>query len=174
MLMVSWPVIKTKATMSDLKPEKQHVTYQGGASEKDLSLPRCYTLTHSDRTGELFLTIGPEFDRRQISGWYTRLMRDEALAELRQEGQAFALHIHVHVSGGLALGSARMRDDILHHHMPLVIEAIAFADRRIFSSRPELMKTRVWVHYVSNREKYDRVEDQGTIDAYKSNPSNLE
>ncbi len=160
--------------MSDLKPEKLHVTYQAGTSDKVLSFPRHYTLTHSDRTGDLFLTIGPEYDLRQFSGWYTRLMRDEALAELLQEGKAFALHIHVHVSGGLTLGSARMRDDILHQHMPLVIEAIAFADRRIFSSRPELKKTRVWVHYASKREKFNQVEDRGTIDAYESNISNLE
>jgi hypothetical protein len=29
----------------------------------------CYTLTHSDTTGELFLAIGPAIDREQISGW---------------------------------------------------------------------------------------------------------
>jgi hypothetical protein len=46
---------------------------------------RCYTLTHSDTTGELFLTIGPDFDRAQISGLYTRLMRDEVLAEWRED-----------------------------------------------------------------------------------------
>jgi len=160
--------------MSELKPEKLHVTYQGRTSDQVFSLPRRYTLTHSDRTGNLFLTIGSEYDRRQISGWYTRLMRDEVLAELLQEGKTFTLHIHVHVSGGLALGSARMRDAILHHHMPLVIEAIIFADRRIFSSRPELKKTRVWVHYASAREKYNRVEDWGTINAHERNTASLE
>jgi hypothetical protein len=153
--------------MSELKPEKLHVTYQGRTTDQVFSLPRRYTLTHSDRTGDLVLTIGSEYDLRQISGWYTRLMRDEALAEVLQEGKAFSLHIHVHVSGGLTFGSARMRDAILHHHMPLVIEAITFADRRIFTSLPELNITRVWVHYASAREKYNRVEDCGSIEVFR-------
>ena len=38
--------------------------------------PRKYTLTHSDRTGRLFLTIDKEYNEQQISGLYTRLMRD--------------------------------------------------------------------------------------------------
>ena len=47
---------------------------------------RRYTLTHSDTTGELFLTIAPEFDPGQVSGWYTRFMRDEVLGEWLFEG----------------------------------------------------------------------------------------
>lgn len=41
-------------------------------------MPRAYTLTHSDRTGDLFLSIGPKHDEAQVAGLYTRLMRDES------------------------------------------------------------------------------------------------
>ena len=63
--------------MNELNPQKLHVTFQKGISPQQLSLPRRYTLTHSDATGDLFLSIGAEYDQKQISGFYTRLMRDE-------------------------------------------------------------------------------------------------
>jgi hypothetical protein len=67
--------------MSRLRPDKLHVRCAGGVTPDGPITPRRYTLTHSDATGDLYLTIGPDYDRQQISGWYTRLMRDEVLAE---------------------------------------------------------------------------------------------
>jgi hypothetical protein len=62
------------------------VTFAAGVSSRGPVIPRAYTLTHSDSTGELFLGIGSTFDRHQIAGWYTRLMRDEVLAEWVVQG----------------------------------------------------------------------------------------
>jgi len=42
---------------------------------------RCYKLTHLDFYGDLFLSVGLEFDTKAISGFYTRLMRDDVLAD---------------------------------------------------------------------------------------------
>ena len=61
--------------MTELNPNKLHVSFQAGASAQELSLPRRHTLTHSDVTGDLFLTIGIDYNRKQVSGFYTRLMR---------------------------------------------------------------------------------------------------
>ena len=69
-------------------------------------LPRGYTLTHSDQTGDLFLTIAESYNLAQISGWYPKLMRDEVLGEW-QVGEAPGLYLHCHVSGALVLGPAR-------------------------------------------------------------------
>ncbi len=71
--------------MSHLNPNQLHVTFSPGTSQVNFSLPRVYTLTHSDMTGELFLTIGDQVNQSQISGWYTRLMRDEVVAEWERE-----------------------------------------------------------------------------------------
>ena len=67
--------------MSQLNPQKLQVKFAEGITPYGPVIPRAYTLTHSDSTGELFLTVGLQYDHRQISGWYTRLMRDEVLAE---------------------------------------------------------------------------------------------
>jgi hypothetical protein len=70
--------------MSRLKPEKLHVRFAPSTTADGPVVPRRYTLTHSDVTGDLFLTIGPAYDHKQISGLYTRFMRDEVLAEWRE------------------------------------------------------------------------------------------
>jgi len=67
--------------MLRLSPEKLHVVFKDHSKAEGPIMPRCYTLTHSDFTGDLFLTIGTSYDLKQISGIYTKLMRDEVLAE---------------------------------------------------------------------------------------------
>lgn len=92
--------------MSRLSPEKLHVCYLPGIGDKEPIAPHRYTLTHSDSTGNLFLAIGPDYDKKQISGWYTHIMRDEVLAEWKVNDKEPALHIYCHVSGGLVFGTA--------------------------------------------------------------------
>lgn len=153
--------------MRELRPEKLHVTFHKGTSAQELSLPRKYTLTHSDTTGDLFLTIGAEYDQKQISGFYTRLMRDEVLAEIMNEEQELSLHVYCHVSGGLVFGTAGLRNDILHGHMRMVIEALRYGDRELISAHPEINEAQVNVHFMSSREKYNRIEDWGLVQAYE-------
>jgi hypothetical protein len=147
--------------MSRLRPEKLHVRFVAGVTPEGLITPRRYTLTHSDTTGNLFLTIGPDYDRRQISGWYTRLLRDEVLAEWREGEEGAALHVHCHVSGGLIVGSADWRDAIFQRELPLVLEALRFGDRRLFETHPELDQAPIWVHFHAKQLRYNRVESWG-------------
>jgi hypothetical protein len=129
-------------------------------------LPRRYTLTHSDSTGELFLTIGPEYDKEQISGLYTRLLRDEVLAEWRDDAQGPALHVHCHVSGGLVMGPAGWRDQIFRRELPLVLEALRYGDRGLLDARPDLDEAPIRVHFHASQARYDRVESWGTPSDY--------
>lgn len=154
--------------MSSLDPRKLHTTFQGGTSAGILEYPRRYTLTHSDMTGDLFLTIGAEYDMDQIAGFYTRLMRDEVLAEMIHDGDQSVLHVYVHVSGGITFGFAGWRNAILHYHMPMVLEAIRYGDGEIFMRHPELDEAKVIVHFASHRKRYNLVENWGQIQIYKT------
>jgi hypothetical protein len=161
-------------SLSRLRAEKLHVTFSGESTPEGPVLPRRYTLTHSDRTGDLFLTIGAEFDQQQISGWYTRLMRDEVLAEWRQDGEALSLHVYCHVSGGLVLGPARWRFAIFQQELPLVLEAIRYGDRMLFESQPQLDQAVILVHFHASEARYDRTEEWGIPADYRprrSSPS---
>ena len=152
--------------MQELDPRKLSTTFQKGTSAQELSLPRRYTLTHSDLTGDLFLTIGPEYARKQISGLYTRLMRDEVLAEWKNDEGKPTLHVYCHVSGGLVLGGAAWRNEILHHHMRMVLESFRYGDRELVNAHPELDQATVRVHFKSNDKKYDLVENWGLVQTY--------
>jgi hypothetical protein len=130
-------------------------------------MPRCYTLTHSDTTGDLYLTIGPEYDREQISGLYARLLRDEVLAEWREGEGGLTLHVHCHVSGGLVVGSAGWRYAIFRRELPLVLEAFRFGDRALFEARLELGQAPIWVHFHAARPRYDQIERWGVPEDYR-------
>jgi hypothetical protein len=89
-------------------------------------------------------------------------MRDEVLAEWREEEDGPALRVHCHVSGGLVVGSAGWRDAIFQRELPLVLEAFRFGDRRLFEMQPGLDQAPIWVHFHARQPRYNRVESWGT------------
>ena len=153
--------------MERLNPEKLHVTYLTGTTPENLILPRLYTLTHSDRTGELFLTIGGQYDKQQISKLYTRLMRDEVLAELADDGGRLVFKVYCHVSGGFIIGTAKWRYNIFHSELPLVLEAIRYSDRTLFEKNPQLDNTPVLICFQSTDSRFNRVENWGVMADYR-------
>jgi hypothetical protein len=150
-----------------LNPEKLHVTYLTGTTPEQLILPRRYTLTHSDRTGELFLSIGNEYEMKQISKLYTRLMRDEVLAEFTDDKYNLIFRVYCHVSGGFVFGTARWRYNIFQSELPLVLEAIRYGDKTVFEQNPQLDSAPVLIHFESTKKRFNRVENWGTIAEYR-------
>lgn len=153
--------------MSRLNPEKLEVRFLPGTLPEGPTTPRRYTLTHSDTSGHLYLTLGPDYDQRQISGWYTRLMRDEVLAEWLAGKKSPSLHVYCHVSGGLVFGTPGWRDAIFRRELPLVLEAFRFGDRRLFESEPALGEAPIYVHFSATQVRYNRTEGWGVPDDYR-------
>lgn len=152
--------------MERLNPGKLHVTYLTDATPESLTLPRRYTLTHSDITGELYLSIGNQYNKKQISGLYTRLMRDEVLAEFAEE-DGLVFRVHCHVSGGFVFGTAKLRHNIFQSELPLVLAAIRYGDRVLFEQNPKLDNTPVVIHFRSTVSRFDKVENWGTMADYR-------
>ena len=148
-----------------------HTTFAPGTPVDRLKLPRRYTLTHSDLTGELFLTIGADYDRKQIGGWYTRFMRDEVLAEWVEiskpsKRDEFLLQVYCHVSGGFVFGTAGMRYNIFQQHLPMVLETFREAEEELYCQHPELEETPVSVCFAAWQKRYQIEEDWGNIGHY--------
>jgi len=154
--------------VSRLRPDKLHVRFRDRATPTGPIAPRRYTLTHSDATGDLFLTVGTEYDRKQISGWYTRLMRDEVLAEWQESDGGPALHVFCRVSGGFVFGSAGMRYSIFQRELPLVLEAFRWGDGGLFEARPELDQAPIWIHFHSTDRRFKKTERWGTPADYRA------
>jgi len=149
-----------------LIPNKLHVKLSMNVTPTDPVVPRCYTLTHSDSTGDLFLTIAESFDRRQISGWYTRFMRDEVLAEWQINQGSTSLLVHCQLSGGMILGTASWRYQIFQRELPLVFEAFRYGDQKLFSVHPELDQAQVMVKFHATRLADQREEQWGKMREY--------
>jgi hypothetical protein len=153
--------------MKRLKTNKLHVTDLTAINSGIGDLPRRYTLTHSDLTGDLFLTIGDDYDKKQISKLYTRLMRDEVLAELIKNDDRLEFRVYCHVSGGLVFGAAKWRSDIFHRELPLVMEAIRYGDRSLFATNPNLDRTPINVYFRSHNCRYNQVANWGVMGDYR-------
>jgi len=154
--------------MSRLRPEKLHVTFGPDTDMNGPTSPRRYTFTHSDTTGDLFLTIGLGYDEEKLAELQTRLMRDEVLAEWREDENSPALHLHCHVSGGLlTFGPTGMRYAIFKRELPLVLEGMRFGDRRFFKAHPERDQAPILVHFHARQRRYDRVERWGVPADYR-------
>ncbi|GIL70344.1 hypothetical protein Vretimale_3466 [Volvox reticuliferus] len=149
------------------QPEKLAVLLAAGttALEPAPPLSRKYTLTHNDITGNLRLTIGPEYNDKQISGFYTRLLRDEVVAEWVNIGSSgFALHVYCHVSGQERwLAPPLLRNYIFRREMPLVLDTLVYADRQLLRAQPALAQAQVYVHFQSTVRELDTVEYWGVL-----------
>lgn len=75
-------------------------------------------------TGALQLSIGTDYNQRQVQGFYTRILRDEITAEWYFNPGAAApaeLHIYCHVSGEERwLAPPQLRNFIFRREMTLV------------------------------------------------------
>jgi hypothetical protein len=144
--------------MTRLKVEKLHVDMK---LKPEQTLPRRYTLTHSDFTGDLFLTVASIFNKKQISGLYTRFMRDEILAEWLNTNGKMSLHVYCHVEGGIIFGNSSMRESIFRREMPLVLEAIRYGDYNFFQHNKDLDNASIIVHFRKSR-KDEKIEEFGS------------
>ena len=143
------------------------VTFAGGATKDGPLEPRRYTLTHSDRTGQLFLTIGSDFDRRALRALQVRLMRDEVLGEWRHDDASVRLELHMTAQGGLPIfGTARMRVGVFRSYKDLVLSALARGDSALLAAHPRLAQAPIVAvfHWRGAREER---EDWGSLGAFR-------
>lgn len=146
--------------MGRLNPEKLHVEYRPGVTSTKPILGRRYTLTHSDITAELFLTIGLQFAYDKITS-----MRDEVLAEWKISNWGFFLCVYVYV-GDYGPAMNAIRNSIFRRELPLALEAIVYGDKTFFKVNPLLKSAPIWIQFDSTDPTYNRLEYWGTAMDY--------
>lgn len=107
---------------------------------------RRYTLTHNDVTRHLTMSVAPDFNGGQTAVWITKVLRDEVLAEWREDG----LHVHcfVRVDGHWWLDWAKgLRSLVFRQKLPLVLDTLRFAETELLAARPKLLDAPVFVHF---------------------------
>ena len=147
--------------MERLNPEKLSVKFEYGATTTEPIIGRKYTLTHSDITAELFLTIGLAFDYDEITK-----MRDEVLAEWKTYEGKPLLYVYVYV-GQFGPVITPIRDSIFRRELPLALEAIRYGDSEFFMEYPQLDNAGIWIYFDSENPDYKKFEYWGTPKDYR-------
>ena len=148
--------------MKRLNPDKLYVEYRTGVTGTEPVIGRKYTLTHSDITADLFLTIGLQFAYDKVNA-----MRDEVLAEWRTNNGFPFLYVYVYVDGQFGPTVSAVRNEIFRRELPLALEAIRYGDRRLFDTLPGLDNAPIWIHFDSTNPEYNKFENWGTPNDYK-------
>ena len=149
-------------SLKKLNSESLNVDFGIGTSKTELILPRKYTLTHSDITGELFLTIAARYDYEKITD-----MRDEVLAEWIMANDDYALMVYVMVDKEKNTVMSAIRNDIFVRELPLALEAIVYGDRELLKTNPHLYKAPIYVKFNSVYPVFNRLELWGTLSGFK-------
>ncbi|WP_268055884.1 staygreen family protein [Clostridium estertheticum] len=148
--------------MSKFNTDMLHVNFAMGTGETKPIIPRKYTLTHSDVTGELFLTIAAKYDYDKITD-----MRDEVLAEWTMINSKYALMVNVMVDKEQNPIMSAVRNSILTKELPLALSALRYGDREFFRKNPSLDKAPIYVKFNSVYPTFNRLELWGTPLDYK-------
>lgn len=147
--------------MNPWDPNKLSVEYRNGVTDTEPTIGRKYTLTHSDISAELYLTIGTEFAMDKVTA-----LRDEVLAEWRTDRDLTFLFGYVYVNGNSDPKEAAIRNAIFRRELPLALKAIRYGDRRFFEAHMEFDWAPIWIHFDSTVEEYNQFEFWGFLRDY--------
>lgn len=136
--------------------------YTDGVTDITPVVLRCYTLTHSDETGDLFLTIGTQFAWHKLNS-----MRDEVLGEWKYDGSSLSFFVYVYIDqGDFNQEVAAKRNEIFRRELPLALTAIRNGDRFLFHTFPILDQAPIIIHFMSVYPLFRRQENWGTFKSF--------
>lgn len=147
------------SVMSNFNPERLTVEYRDGVVAAGPLVPRNHTLTHSDLTGDLFLTIGTQFAWDTINPE----MRDEVIGEWKRMGNMVYYNAYVLINDEEDLDVATRRNEIFRRELPLALTAIRYGDRHLFDLYPQLDHAPVIVNFMSTYPHLSKQESWGTF-----------
>ncbi|WP_160724550.1 staygreen family protein [Bacillus sp. USDA818B3_A] len=143
--------------MSNFNPEKLFVAYSSGVTATEPVIPRCYTLTHSDFTGNLFLTIGSRYAWENINP-----NRDDVLGVWKQNENSLYFYVFLYIDQGeYNINVSAKRNEIFKRELPLALTAIQYGDRFLFDVHPSLEQSLIIVNFISAYPQFARQESWG-------------
>ena len=149
--------------MSKFNPEKLTVEYRNGVNAWVPIIPRHHTLTHSDSTAELLLTIGTQFAWDQVN----TDLRDEVIGEWKDNGSNLYYNVYLLINKEEQdVNTAIRRNEIFQRELPLALTAIRYGDRFLFDHYPILNYLPIIVTFMSTYTQFVKQENWGTFSNY--------
>ncbi len=147
--------------MVNFNPDDLYIEFVNVTATEPI-IPRRYTLTHSDLTGDQFLTIGLDFAYNRINP-----NRDEVMGEWIQDGESYLYYVYLYVNGRYTTPEVKaVREAIFRNNLPAALEAIRYGDRRFFTAHPELDNIPIIVYFLSTDPNFNKTENWGTFSDY--------
>ena len=147
--------------MSEMNFQKVFVQYRDFITPYDPVLNRKYTITHSDITADLFVTIASSYANDQVTE-----MQDDVKIGWEQTNQGLLLLGWVFIDGAGAFYNPEMRNHVFYSEMSKALMALRHADRFLFHAYPNINSTPVFFHFVSDNPAYDKIYNFGHIGSY--------
>jgi len=148
--------------LSTFSPEKLFAEYREGVTATTPFVPRRYTLTHSDKTGDLFLNIGTNYAWDKINA-----LRDEVLGEWKTCGSSLCYFIYLYVDQGeVNQNVSAKRFEVFRRELPLALSAIRYGDRCFFNTTPFLDQAPIIITFISSYPQFARQEYWGTFQRF--------
>ena len=149
--------------MSNFSPERLFVEYRDGVTATEPVISRHHTLTHSDDTGDLFLTIGTQFAWDKVNPE----LRDEVLGEWKTDGHFLYYNAYVIVNKqNQDFETAMRRYEVFRRELPLALTAIRYGDRLLFERYPVLDNALIIMNFMSTYPQLYKQEVFGTFSSY--------
>lgn len=149
-------------SLKEFDPDQLSVTFRNGVTMTAPVIGRKYTLTHSDATADLFLTIGPQFAYDKVNA-----MRDEVLLEWRMDHGRPFLYAYVLLDSHSRPDATAVRDAIFRRELPMALAAVRYGDRTFFATHSDLGHAPIWIHFDSADPAFNRFEYWGTPNDYQ-------
>lgn len=153
-----------RMTVQDMRKfdaSKVRAEFRDGVTKDQPIRGRKYTMTHSDDTGELFVTIGTRFAEDKI-----KKERDEVLLEIRGGRRNLEFFGTVFVDGP-NMKATQFRNEIFLREMPIALKAIRYADRELFERYPVLDRIPIRIWFRSLSKEYNKQYHFGSMRNYK-------
>ena len=151
--------------MAKFNPERLSVEYRDGVTATEPVISRHHTLTHSDDTGNLYLTIGTQFAWDKVN----TEMRDEVIGEWKTSGHYLYYNAYVMVNkDNQDFATAMRRYEVFRRELPLALTAIRYGDRFLFELYPALDNGYIIVNFMSTYPPLNKQEIFGTFSSYSA------
>ena len=152
-----------KRTQSPPKNREVYVEYRNYVTTTSPLEGRTYTMTHSDDTGDLFVTIGLTYAVDK-----TNELQDQVYLTWMPMDDKYFLYGEVMIDGENISGDPKIRNDIFRREMPLALRAIYVADQPLYTAYPELNNTPVLINFKSADPRYNKLYSYDTIASYNN------
>jgi hypothetical protein len=144
-----------------LNPLLCPITYENADIITHFSLPRKYTNTHNDQTKEILISVGKNYNKIMLKSPESINNETQIIGKwIKHKNYKIILQAIVSIHKN---PQANIRNQIICNELGLVLEAIALAETALLTLHPKLLKTKIYIQFVSTDQQYQRTEYWGRL-----------